>query len=195
MKIKYLLAAPVAFAFCVGLFADASAGDPPASPPRGGDRTPPPPPPSPEQRGSDYWFWRAFSRLTEEERQELLKLQVSDAEQFHEKMRELGQALREEEKAGFEALLKLVEQYRAASDEKEKAALKQEIVERIRRHYMERLEDNKRRLEEMKHRTARLEDELRKREANAEDVIQTRAEGLIRGEKPSSGKRRPKAER
>ncbi len=136
---------------------------------------------------------KPLNRLTEEQRQELLKLQVSDAEQFRTKMRELGEALRKEEKAGFEALLKLAEKCRAATDEKEKAALKQEIVGRIRTHYMERLEDNKRQLEEMKRRTARLEEELRKREANAEEVIKARAEGLIRGERPEPGKRPPKA--
>ena len=151
MSMKYLLAGLAAFAFCAGLYAGPPAGGPPPPPPDGVDG--PPPPPSREQRGFGPAVWRAFSRLTEEQRQELLKLQVSDAEQFRTKMRELGEALRKEEKAGFEALLKLAEKCRAATDEKEKAALKQEIVGRIRTHYMERLEDNKRQLEEMKRRT------------------------------------------
>lgn len=157
---------------------------PPPPPPPQDELDGPPPPHKSDRRGGGPSMWRAFARLTEEQRQELLKLQLSDPETFRTKMRELGEALRKEEQAGFAKLMKQVELYRASTDEKEKSALKEKITDNIRKHYLERLEDNKRQIEEMKRRTERLEEELRKREANAEEIVKARAEALIRGERP-----------
>lgn len=159
---------------------------PPPPPPPQDELDGPPPPPhnKSDRRGGGPSMWRAFARLTEEQRQELLKLQLSDPETFRTRMRELGDALRKEEQAGFAELMKQVERFRASTDEAEKAALKAKITDSIRKHYLERLEDNKRQIEEMKRRTERLEEELRKREANAEEIIKARAEALIRGERP-----------
>jgi len=158
-----------------------------------------PPPPSRkgerqggERRGLGPSMWRAFTRLSEEQRQELLKLQGTDPDQFRTKMRELGEALRKEEQTRFDELMKLVERCRTSKDEKEKAALKEQIIGHIRVHYLDRLEDNKRQLEEMKKRTRELEEELGKREANVDQIVKARAEALIRGERPEPDNHPPK---
>ncbi|MBS1372261.1 MAG: hypothetical protein HPZ91_20140 [Lentisphaeria bacterium] len=176
----------------------AGAAEPGPLPPQDG-LLPPPPPPQEQQgkkeRGFGPSVWRAFSRLTEKQRQELLKLQGSDPEQFRQKMRELGEALRKEDMAKFAELRKAVETYRASKNDRERTALKAKITESVREHYMQRLEDNKRQLEEMKRRTKFLEEELTKREANAPQVIEVRVESILKGEFPEPGKRPPKKER
>lgn len=168
-----------------------------AAPPPPDELIPPPPPGKQgrKEHGFGPFVWRAFSRLTEQQRQEMLKLQSNDPEQFRQKMRELGEALRKEDMARFAELRKAVDSYRASKDEAERAALKKKITAQVREHYMERLEDNKRQLEEMKRRTKFLEEELTKREANADRVIQVRVESILKGELPEPGKRPPKPER
>ncbi len=195
MKRKLLLTGVAVLTFGLGASAIAEDLLPPPPPPPDLE-TPAPPPgrnrergdrsrdPDADRRGAGPAMWRAFSRLTEEERQSLLTLQSSDPEQFRTKMRELGEALHKEERARFAELMKLVERYRASGDEKEKVALQEQVTASVRLHYLERLEDNKRQLEEMKQRALRLEEELRKREANADAVVKARAEALLRGEHP-----------
>lgn len=199
MNAKLLFAGFAALVLSLGVPA-AEPGEPGPPPPPDGIDAPPPPPSHKgerqgERRGLGPSVWRAFTRLSEEQRQELLKLQGTDPDQFRAKMRELGDAFRKEEQARFEELMKLVERCRASKDEKEKAALKEQIIGHIRVHYLDRLEDNKRQLEEMKKRTLQLEEELRKREANAEVVVKARAEALIRGERPEPDDRPPKPEK
>lgn len=193
MNAKLLLAGLAALVLSLGVQAAEPVEPAPPPPPDGMDS--PPPPRKGERRGLGPSTWRAFARLTEEQRQELLKLQSADPEKFRVKMRELGDALRKEEQARFDELMKLVDRCRSSKDDKEKAALKKQIIGLIRTHYLERLEDNKRQLEEMKRRTERLEEELRKREANAEAVIKARAEALIRGERPEPDDPPPKPEK
>ena len=189
--------------FAAGLFTlllgvGAGAADVTPPPPPQDELVPPPPPPPDKQgrkeRGFGPFVWRAFSRLTEQQRLEMLKLQSSDPEQFRQKMRELGEALRNEERARFAELRKAVESYRASKDEAERAELRKKITEHVREHYMERLEDNKRQLEEMKRRAKFLEGELAKREANADRVVEARVESILKGELPEPGKRPPKRE-
>jgi len=192
MNGKLLFAGFAALVLCLGVPA-AEPGEPGLPPPPDGIDAPPPR--KGDRRGLGPSVWRAFTRLSEEQRQELLKLQGTDPDQFRAKMRELGDAFRKEEQARFDELMKLVERCRASKDEKEKAALKEQIIGHIRVHYLDRLEDNKRQLEEMKKRTMQLEEELRKREANAAEVVKARAEALIRGERPEPDDRPPKPEK
>ncbi|MPN10619.1 hypothetical protein SDC9_157914 [bioreactor metagenome] len=144
MNRKTLTAGLAAVALlCIGLHAAEPAEPKELKDPEGPMDMPPPPrgefdappPHKSDRRGGGPSMWRAFSRLTEAQRQELLKLQLSDPEEFRTKMRELGEALRREEQAGFAELMKQVERYRASTDEKEKSALKEKITDSIRKHY------------------------------------------------------------
>ncbi|MDR0932188.1 MAG: ribosome-recycling factor [Victivallales bacterium] len=137
-----------------------------------------------KERGFDPFVWRAFSRLTEEQRQELLKLQNSDSEQFRQKMRSLGETLRREEEANFAELRKSVAAYRSSTDDQERAKLKQKITMAVKERYMQRLKDNKRQLDAMKRRAEFLEKELAKREKNADQIIDMRVQSLLSGEFP-----------
>lgn len=197
MTIKPFAAGLSALLLGVGAGVGAEEMVPPPPPPQADELLPPPPPPDKQgrkERGFGPFVWRAFSRLTEQQRQEMLKLQSSDPEQFREKMRELGEALRQEDMKRFAELRKAVERYRASKDEAERAALRKTITEHVRENYMQRLEDNKRQLEEMKRRTKFLEEELAKREANADRVVEVRVESILKGEFPEPGKRPPKQE-
>ena len=186
--------------FAAGIFAlllGVGAGAAEVVPPPPQDELVPPPPPPPDkqgrkERGFGPFVWRAFSRLTEQQRLEMLKLQSSDPEQFRQKMRELGEALRKEDMARFAELRKAVEAYRNSKNESEQTELRKKITEHVREHYMERLADNKRQLEEMKRRTKFLEGELAKREANADRIVEVRVESILKGELPEPGKRPPK---
>ncbi len=154
--------------------------------------------PAPPQRGEQQrerklgpWVWRAFSRLSEEERQTLLKLQETDPEAYRKKRQELGEQLRAEEEKERKALLADIEKFRAATDEKEQTELKKKITEAVTRNFMERLEDNKRQLEETKRRAVQLEEELGKRESNAKEIIHAIVDSMIKGTPPPHPPARP----
>ncbi len=167
--------------------------DVPPPPPPGDDFAPPGNPPPEHNRGERGGkkgemkrdlgpaSWRAFSALSEEERQALMTLQRNDPEAFREKLRELGEKQLEADRKRFEALKAMVDAYRKSSDEAEKAQLRAKITEHIRADYLARLEENRRHLEEMKARAAQLEEELNKRAAKATEAINARVEAVLSG--------------
>ncbi len=148
----------------------AEPAEPPAPPPPGKEKVPPP------RRGpAERFNWRAFSRLTEAERTELFKLQRSDPDKFREELRRRGEELRRQEIARMEELRQLVEKCKAATGA-ERTELRGKLVAHLRADYLERLEDNRRQLEEMKRHAKRLEKELDKRAAKVDEAVEAQAE-------------------
>ena len=114
----------------------------------------------------------------------MLKLQREDPEKFHELMRVKADELFRKREARRKALRELAEKCRNATDPAEKEKLRQELTAEIAKDFRAHLEFNRRQLEEMKRRTARLEAELQRREQNRDQAIAALVEALISGKNP-----------
>ena len=155
---------------------------------------PPPPPQQPGDRmgrRNAALSWRAFSKLTPEERKELMKLQRTQPDEFRKKLKELADKALAEEKAKREALRKIVNEYRNTQNAERKKELAKESEKTMRQDYMTRLQEHRRHLEEMKQRAAKMEAELNRREQKAEDAIKARLNFVLDGGDPFAPPRRP----
>lgn len=182
------------------LAASAIAAEPPSPPPHRG--APAEPPPGGRRRRPDRdpgrrfrngpGMWQVFSRLTPEERREILKLQREDPEKFREVMSAKADELYKKRQQRRAELQKLAEQCRNAATPEEKERLKKQLTEEVRKDFREHLKSNRTQIEDMKRRTARLEKELQRREENMDKAVDVRVDAMIRGEKPP---RRPDSRR
>ena len=148
----------------------------------------PPPPPPPEvekpKKGGGPRFggprmWRVFANLSEKERQELLRLQSSDPEKFRSVLKEKAEAMRQVEQARHREFRRLIAAYHAASSQEEKEAVKAKLTAHARTDFEQRLNENRRQLEEMKRRAIRLEAELNKRAENTEKIVAAMVEHAL----------------
>jgi len=168
-----------------------------AAPPPQKPDTPPPehrwderPRRRPSEHDSDRRFrsgpgmWMVFSRLSQEERQAMLKLQREDPEKFLEVMRAKADELYRKRKQRREDLHKLAEQCRNAAAPEEKARLKKQLAAEVEKDFREHLKANRSQIEDMKRRTARLEQELQRREKNIDKAVGAAVEAMIKGERP-----------
>ena len=173
------------------LLAGTAAADPvpaPAPPPPPADLMEPPPPPppgreKPKKEGGPRFggprMWRVFANLSEKERQELLRLQSSDPEKFRSVLKEKAEAMRQVELARRQEFRRLVAAYHAASSSTEKESIKAKLSSHLRTDFEQRLNENRRQLEEMKRRAIRLEAELNKRAENTEKIVAAMVEHAI----------------
>jgi len=129
-------------------------------------------------------MWQVFSRLSPEERQAMLKLQREDPEKFLEVMRAKADELYRKRKQRRADLHKLAEQCRKAAAPEEKERLKKQLTEEVEKDFRAHLKANRSQIEDMKRRTARLEQELQRREKNIKKAVDTAVEAMIKGEKP-----------
>lgn len=192
MQIHRFLLLLLGLTLLAGTAAGAAAGpDVPPPPPADPAGPPPPPPPGrekPKKEGGPRFggprMWRVFANLSEKERQELLRLQSSDPEKFRSMLKEKAEAMRQVELARRQESRRLVAAYHAASNSTEKENIRTKLTAHIRTDFEQRLNENRRQLEEMKRRTIRLEAELNKRAANTEKIVAAMVEhALARQEK------------
>ena len=125
-----------------------------------------------------------FSRLSEKERLEMLKLQREDPERFQALMRAKADELFRKREARRAYLRKLAEQCRNAATPEERERLRRQLTEEVEKDFRAHLQANRNQLEDMKRRTARLELELRRREKNMDKAVAAIVEELIKGERP-----------
>ena len=128
-------------------------------------------PRSPENYRRGPGVWRAFSRLSRQEQEELLKLQRNDPKKFEAVMREKADQLYEAEKQRRKEQHDLAMQYQQESDPAKKEAIKADLRKKIHEDFLQRLQDSRRDIESHKRRTAQLEEELLKREKNCEAIV------------------------
>ena len=147
----------------------------------------PPPPRKPgihsRNNGMKRFYWRAFSRMTPEERKAMMELQAKDPAEFQKKMQVIAEKLRAANEARRKQIDHLAERCRTGSDE-EKAAARKELTEIFREGYQKRLADSRRHLQEMETRMKHLAETLKKKEANADAEIDLLVENCIRGIRP-----------
>ncbi len=160
----------------------------PALPAEEAEKKPEPPP---RRERGERGFWRAFSMMDETERAQMLKLQTSDPEKFRTIMREKAEALRKVEEERRQNLAKLIADWKASTDEKVKSEIKQKLTEHVRQDFQRRLSENRRQLDEMRTRTKRLEEEISKREQNAEQIVEIMVDDALAGKVPPPPPRPP----
>ena len=117
-------------------------------------------------------FWRAFNRLSPEEKQQLLSIQRSDPEKYRKILHEKADKLYEMEKVRKEEFDSLIAKIKKAESEKEKESLKNVLRNKLKEDFQQRLQDTRRDIEAYKRRTAKLESELQKREKNCDAIIE-----------------------
>ena len=167
----------------------------PGDPPSKEHRRPPRPPRSPMmQTGSrgqrNPGIWRAFSQLPQEEQKELMRLQRTDPEKFRAIMQEKVAKFHAELLARQQKISDLVAKINAAKDDKEKSALRAELRNIFKSSFESRISHLRRNIESNKKRIEMMEKELKKREANADAIIDALTDTAISGKMPVPRKKR-----
>lgn len=163
--------------------APVSVQPPSAAPTDGGAVLPPPPdeeaaqpPRRPRRRGNDVW--RAYSSLSEAERNRMNELQAKDPDAFRQEMQKIAEAHRQAELERRKKLDALLVFYRDGS-EAEREMVANKIAAMVRDDYNRKLEDHRRHTAEIKKRVASLEQDLANRENNAEAIIKALVADLL----------------
>ena len=139
------------------------------------------PPRSPENFRRGPGVWRAFSRLSQEEQVELLQLQRTDPERYRAIMQEKADQVYAQERARRQELDDLAYRYRQNGDPAQKEQIKNELREKLKEDFQQRLQDTRRDIEYTKRRTASLEAELRRRENNCEAIVDALLKNKLSG--------------
>lgn len=137
----------------------------------------------PRRRGMGSLYWRVFNRMSQEERRAMMELQAKDPAAFQEKMKKLAGELRAADEARRKQIEALAERARTGTDAEKKAA-REELTKIFREGFQQRLTDSRRHLEEMRRRIEQLSEELKQREANADEMIRTMVDRCVQGIKP-----------
>ena len=136
--------------------------------------------------------WRIISMLPAAEQRELLKLQRTDPEKFRAAMQKKIEEFQRAQQQKRQQISELTARIRACSDAKEKAALRQQLRDMIKRDFEARLANMRRNIEASKRRIDRMEKELKRREANSAAVIDAITEATIVGKNPPRPPRPPR---
>lgn len=169
------------FGFAAGFAADAV----PAAPAPDAPQSPMRKPGMPRRRGmgGGSLYWRAFSRMSQEERRAMMELQAKDPAAFQQKMKKLVEELRAADEARRKEIEALAERARTGTEAEKKAA-REELTRIFREGFHKRLTDNRRHLEEMRRRIEQLSEELKQKEANADEMIRNMVDRCVQGIKP-----------
>ena len=153
---------------------------------------PPPPPHQPRPKfrmnqghkpGNSHNFWRIFSRLSPAEQKEMMHLQRTDQEKFRTAIQEKVKKIQEELQAKRQKVNAIAEKIRNSKDESEKAGLRKELHAILKADFDARLAQMRRNIEANKKRIARMEADLKKREENAEAIVDAITDSVISGKK------------
>ena len=163
----------------------------PAGRPSSATAEPPVPPPaaaSASRRSPDgyRWMWHAFSRLSPQEQQTLMKIQRQDPEKFRALMQEKAEQLYAKREAWNRELDKLAQQYRDTEDHAEKTRIKAELRTRLQADFQQRLQDSRRDLDANRKRLERMDAELRRRETNRDAIVDAVLADRLAGRKPAA---------
>lgn len=134
-----------------------------------------------------HWFWVAFSELSAQERQAMLKLQREDPEKFRAEMGKRTEERMKAEMTRRKALNKLVEEYKKAKDG-EKELILNKIKVMVRENFQRRLKRSRMQLEELRERADKLEKELDRREKAESKIVDAVVENIISGRAKHPGK-------
>lgn len=138
-------------------------------------------------------FWRIFSRLTPAEQKEMMNLQRTDPEKFRAAIHRKAEQIQAEQQLKRQKINELAGKIRNSKDEKEKSELRKELHSILKAGFDARLAQMRRNIDVNKKRIERMEAELKKREDNAEAIINASVDAVISGQKrpPHHGDRKP----
>lgn len=128
--------------------------------------------------------WRVFSQLSEAERKKMHELQRSNPEAFSAAMRKLVDQYEQKERLRAKKLWSLIRKYRQSTDNDERAKAKAEVVKMEKERFEHRLQELSRTIESTKRRLVFMEQELNKRKAKKDAIVEARAEAILSGELP-----------
>ena len=147
-----------------------------------------PPRPPMNQKGDrnmrNSGIWRAFSQLPQNEQKELMQLQRTDPEKFRAIMQEKVAKFHAEQQARHQKIADLVAKINASKDDKEKTALRNELRNIFKASFEFRISHLRRNIESNKKRMEMMEKELKKRENNADAIIDVLTDNAISGKMP-----------
>ena len=132
-------------------------------------------------RRQENMIWHAFSRMSEAERHNMMKLQRIDPEKFRAEMSERAEKIARERRERMQELQKMAEAIRNCKDENTGKKLRIEFTAELKKDYLRHIENSRRQLEEMKERAEKLEKELNRRLENADKAVEFRAKAMISG--------------
>lgn len=142
-----------------------------------------------QERGRFYrgpGIWKVFLRLTPEEKKALLELQRNDPEKFRVAIKQRADEILKKEQVVKTAMNNLAKKYLECKNEIQKKQLKQELYQIVRNDFNQKLEDHRRNLEINRQRIVRMEQELKKRSANIEKIIETKVDALLENKSVSN---------
>ena len=142
--------------------------------------------------GNNNGYWRVFSQLTPAEQKEMMQLQRTEPEKFRTVMQEKFEKIQAEQRERHRKVNELAEKIRNSKDEKEKTALRAELRAMFKSSFDDRLAQMRRNIEANKKRIERMEDELKKRESNADAIVDAITESVISGKRPERGPAGPR---
>ena len=142
--------------------------------------------------GNNNGYWRVFSQLTPAEQKEMMQLQRTEPEKFRTVMQEKLEKIQAEQRERHNKVNELAEKIRSSKDEKEKTALRAELRAMFKSSFDARLAQMRRNIEANKKRIERMEDELKKRESNADAIVDAITESVISGKRPERGPAGPR---
>lgn len=128
-------------------------------------------------------FWRIFSRLTPAEQKEMMNLQRTDPEKFRAAIHRKAEQIQAEQQLKRQKINELAGKIRNSKDEKETAELRKELHSILKAGFDARLAQMRRNIDVNKKRIARMEAELKKREDNAEAIVNASVDAVISGQK------------
>lgn len=151
-------------------------------------------PPCPGKGGVPHrrpQMWQLFARLDDDSRQELIKLQQENPEEYRKKLHQYIEKFRSEDKNHRELIQSIVEQYKNSESEAEKSALRAKLETEIGKKFDRDVEIHRHYAESLKRRAEKIGAEVDRRAQHRGEIISTFAGELLSGKKifPPEGKK------
>lgn len=137
-------------------------------------------------------IWHVFSQLPISEQKEMMKLQRTSPEKFRTIMQEKAVKFQAEQQAKRKQLNELAEKIRNSKDDREKAELRSQLRAKVKESFDNRIAQFRRNIESNKKRLERMENDLKRREDNAEAIVDAITDSMISGKRRQGGRRHGK---
>jgi hypothetical protein len=122
--------------------------------------------------------WRILDEISEDERARLRKLYDSDQKAFRKELAKIVSQIRQKEKERDQLVKSLVQKYKTAKDPDEKKKVYEELRKLTRKIFMQKMENNRKRLESLEKHVKTLRRQYEFRKHNADKIIQSRLDAL-----------------
>lgn len=124
--------------------------------------------------GDNSPFRELYATLSEQEKAELKKLQQENPEAFREKLKQKIQALKQKKNEENSKLKSLSKKYQEASLPEEKQQVLKQIREITEKQFDQKMETNRKALENIEKRFAELKKKYEEREQKRSEIIESR---------------------